>query len=63
MVSRAIRAIVESWTRSASTATSRRVKQLAVVLGRLDRERMISDSEAMTVALERDLIDPGDFCR
>jgi hypothetical protein len=42
---------------------ARRVKQIAVVLGRLDRERMISDSEAMTVALERDLIDPGDFCR
>ena len=39
------------------------VKQIAVVLGRRDRERMISDSEAMTVALERDLIDPGDFCR
>lgn len=42
---------------------ARRVKQIAVVLGRLDRERMISDSEAMTVAFERDLIDPGDFCR
>jgi hypothetical protein len=24
---------------------------------------MIADSDAITAALERDLIDPGDFCR
>jgi hypothetical protein len=24
---------------------------------------MLSDAEALTAALQRDLIDPGDFCR
>ena len=41
----------------------RGVRQIAAALLRLDRERMIAESDAMTVALERDLIDPGDFCR
>jgi hypothetical protein len=41
----------------------RGVKQIAAAFVRLDRERMIADSNAMTAALERDLIDPGDFCR
>ena len=39
------------------------VKQIAAALFRLDRERMIADSDAITAALERDLIDPGDFSR
>ena len=41
----------------------RGVKQIAAAFVRLDRERMIADSDAITAALERDLIDPGDFCR
>ena len=41
----------------------RGVKQIAAAFVRLDRQRMIADSDAMTAALERDLIDPGDFCR
>ena len=41
----------------------RGVKQIAAAFVRLDRERMIADTDAMTAALERDLIDPGDFCR
>jgi hypothetical protein len=41
----------------------RGVKQIAAAFVRLDRKRMIADSDAMTAALERDLIDPGDFCR
>jgi hypothetical protein len=34
-----------------------------MTVGRLERERMISHAEALTAALQRDLIDPGDFCR
>jgi hypothetical protein len=41
----------------------RGVEQIAVAFVRLDRERMIADSDAITTALERDLIDPGDFFR
>ena len=41
----------------------RGVEQIAAAFVRLDRERMIADSDAMKAALERDLIDPGDFCR
>ena len=41
----------------------RGVRQIAAAFARLDRERMIADSDTMTAALERDLIDPGDFCR
>ena len=41
----------------------RGVKQIAAAFVRLDRERMIADSDAMTAALERDLIDPDDFFR
>jgi len=41
----------------------RGVQQIAAAFARLDRKRMIADSDAMKVALERDLIDPGDFCR
>jgi hypothetical protein len=41
----------------------RGVEQIAAVFVRLDRERMIADSDAITAALERDLIDPGDFSR
>jgi hypothetical protein len=40
----------------------RGVKEIAAAFARLDRERMIADSDTMTAALERDLIDPGDFC-
>jgi hypothetical protein len=41
----------------------RGVKQIAAAFARLDRERMMAASDAMRAALERDLIDPGDFCR
>ena len=41
----------------------RGVKQIAAAFVRLDRERMIADSDAITAALERDLIDPDDFSR
>jgi hypothetical protein len=37
--------------------------KIAAAVARLDRERMIADVETLTTALERDLIDPGDFCR
>jgi hypothetical protein len=37
--------------------------KIAAAVARLDRERMIADCAALTAALERDLIDPGDFCR
>ena len=40
----------------------RGVRQIAAAFARLDRERMIADSDTMTAALERDLIDPSDFC-
>jgi hypothetical protein len=36
--------------------------KIAAALARLDRERMIADCDALTAALERDLIGPGDFC-
>jgi hypothetical protein len=39
------------------------VQQIAAAFVRLDRVRMIADSDAITAALERDLIDPGDFSR
>ena len=39
------------------------VASIAAALMRLDRERMITDADTLTAALERDLIDPGDFCR
>ena len=39
----------------------RGVEQIAAAMVRLDRERMIADSDAIMAALERDLIDPGDF--
>jgi hypothetical protein len=39
------------------------LKRIAAAFVRLDRERMIAGSDAMTTALERDLIDPEDFCR
>jgi hypothetical protein len=41
----------------------RGVKQIEAAFARLDRRRMIADSDALAAALERDLIDPGDFCR
>lgn len=41
----------------------RGVKQIAAAFVRLDRARMIADSDTMTAALERDLVDPDDFCR
>jgi hypothetical protein len=40
----------------------RGVKQIAAAFVHLDRKRMIADSDTITAALERDLIDPGDFC-
>lgn len=41
----------------------RGVQDLARTLARLERERMIADTAALATALQRDLIDPGDFCR
>jgi hypothetical protein len=41
----------------------RGVQQIAAAIARLDRERMIADSNTIAAALERDLIDPGDFSR
>jgi hypothetical protein len=41
----------------------RGMNQIAADFARLDRERMIADSDILTAALQRDLIDPGDFCR
>ncbi len=41
----------------------RGVKQIAAEFARLDRKRMIADSATIAAALERDLIDPDDFCR
>jgi ribosomal protein S27AE len=37
--------------------------KIAAAVARLDRERMIADCHTLTVALERDLIDPCDFYR
>jgi hypothetical protein len=41
---------------------NRGAAEIAAALNRLDRERMIVDSDTLTAALERDLIDPSDFC-
>ena len=41
----------------------RGVQDIATTVARLERERMIADAGALTTALQRDLIDPGDFCR
>jgi hypothetical protein len=41
----------------------RGVAKIASTVARLDRERMIAESDAWAAALERDLIDPGDFRR
>ena len=41
----------------------RGVQQIAAAFARLERKRMIADSDAMKAGLDRDLIDPGDFCR
>jgi hypothetical protein len=41
----------------------RGVQDIATTVARLEREHMIADAEALTTALQRDLIDPGDFCR
>jgi hypothetical protein len=38
-------------------------QEIAANVARLDREHMIADSDTLTAALERDLIDPNDFCR
>jgi hypothetical protein len=40
---------------------ARGVQRIAANVARLDREYMIADSDALTAALERDLIDPSDF--
>jgi hypothetical protein len=39
----------------------RGVQQIAANVARLDREYMLADSDTLTAALERDLIDPSDF--
>ena len=39
----------------------RGIAKIASAVARLDRERMIAESDAWAAALERDLIDPGDF--
>jgi hypothetical protein len=36
---------------------------IAATVARLEREHMIAYTEVLTAALQRDLIDPGDFCR
>ena len=41
----------------------RGVEQIAAAIVRLDRERIIAEADAIMAALERDLIDPGDFFR
>lgn len=41
----------------------RGVQDIAATVARIARERMIADADALTTALQRDLIDPGDFCR
>ena len=41
----------------------RGVQDIATTVARLERERMIADAGALTSALQRDLIDFGDFCR
>ena len=41
----------------------RGVQEIAADVARLDREHMLADSSTLTAALERDLIDPTDFCR
>ena len=41
----------------------RGVQKIAANVARVDRERMIADSDTLTAALDRDLIDPTDFCR
>lgn len=41
----------------------RGVREIASTVARLEHERMIADAYALTTALQRDLIDPGDFCR
>ena len=40
-----------------------RLASIAATVARLDRERMATDAETLTAALERDLIDPGDLFR
>jgi hypothetical protein len=37
--------------------------RIAATVARLEREQMIADTDALTAALRRDLIDPDDFCR
>jgi hypothetical protein len=39
------------------------IAQIASAVARLDRQRMIAESDTWAAALERDLIDPGDFRR
>jgi hypothetical protein len=39
------------------------LERIAATVARLEREHMIADIEVLTAALQRDLIDPGDFCR
>jgi hypothetical protein len=41
----------------------RGLDEIAAAVVRLDRERMIAEADAITAALEHDLIDPGDFSR
>ena len=41
----------------------RGVNDIATTVARLERMRMIADTNALTNALRRDLIGPGDFCR
>lgn len=41
----------------------RGINDIATTVARLERERMIAEADALTTALHRDLIDPGDFCR
>lgn len=41
----------------------RRAAGLATLLDRMDRERMLGQAEAMTIALELGLIDAADFAR
>jgi hypothetical protein len=42
---------------------NRGLERIVATVARLEREQMIADTNALTAALRRDLIDPGDFCR
>jgi uncharacterized Zn finger protein len=54
--------VADEEARRFESQLDRGVRQIAASAARLDRERMIADSDTLAAALERDLIDPSDFC-